>query len=391
MTIITHEVGNITTSEAILPNWWREVDQTSFFAVVILLVVGCILSFTATPPLAERLGKAHFALAYKHVFYAIISLLIMWWVSTLKPKTARRLTCIIFVGVFVALVILPLIGTQHGKGSTRWLSLGFYSFQPSEFLKPSLVVVSAWLMCGQFDHNRHPGVLVSFILTSICVALLMIQPDLGQSITVIIGWSAVYFAAGASIPMIGLILSITIGCGILAYIQFDHVKARIDAFIESNFGSPDSSGGIAEPMTQVGFSQQAIGNGGIDGTGLGNGVVKWYLPDGHNDFIIAVAAEEFGLIFVLIISLLFLVIGVLTLKRLNQQKDYFMRFAGTGLIITFCAQVFINLAVAVELSPAKGMTLPFISYGGSSLMSVGLTLGLILCFSRQHNKASITE
>ena len=383
MTVITHEVDEITTSEAILPNWWSEIDQLSFGAVIILLIFGCILSFSATPPLAERLEIGHFSLAYNHVIYAILCIGIMLGVSTLKPKTAKRLTCIIFVCTFIALVLLPIIGTQHDKGSTRWLSLGFVSLQPSEILKPSLVIVSAWLMCGRFSYNNHPGVFVSFLLTLISVALLMIQPDLGQSIIVIVGWAAVYFAAGASIPMIGLISGGTFAVGVLAYFLFDHVKARIDAFLSANFSKGDGIVSSNEPTTQVDYAIHAIQNGGLQGTGLGNGEIKWFLPDAHNDFIIAVAAEEYGLFFVLAMSIFFVFIGVNTLIRLNRQKDYFMRFAGTGLIIIFCAQVFINLAVAVELSPAKGMTLPLISYGGSSMLGIGLTLGLIFCFSRQ--------
>ncbi len=382
MTVITHEAGNMRQYEAVLPKWWNEVDRYSLLAIFGLFVIGILLSPSASPPLAERLSLNPFHFVTRHVVFGVVGFALILIVSTLKHTTARRMGCMLFAVAFVGLILLPFFGTNFGKGATRWFSLGFGSIQPAEFVKPGLIVLAAWLISGRFERPGHPGVMISFILTGLCLLLLLIQPDFGQSLLVLAGWASIYFAAGAPLIIILMIGGFAVIGSFLAYLNFDYVRLRIDSFIESILSRSDGASHNANP-TQVDFAERAIQNGGLFGQGGGYGTQKWYLPDAHTDFIIAVAAEEYGLALVLLIIILYLVIATRSLFRLSRTRDYFLRFAGTGLVIMFSAQAFINLAVSAELFPAKGMTLPMISYGGSSMLAVGITLGLILCFTRK--------
>ena len=264
-----------------------------------------------------------------------------------------------FAVAFLALVCLPLLGTDFGKGAIRWYSLGFVSFQPSEFLKPGFVIVAAWLMAASTEVAGPPGKLISFGLLLVLVAFLALQPDFGQAMLVIFGWGVIYFVAGARMTWIAVFLGIIGFSGNFAYHNSEHFARRIDGFL-----TPD-----IDPRTQLGYATNAIQEGGFFGVGVGEGQVKWSLPDAHTDFIIAVAAEEYGLILVLVIIALYTTVVVRSLMRLTKERDPFIRLAGTGLACIFGVQAMINMGVAVRLLPAKGMTLPFVSYGGSSVIA----------------------
>jgi cell division protein FtsW len=263
----------------------------------------------------------------------------------------------------------------------RWYSLGFASVQPSEFLKPAFVVFAAWMMAASQEINGPPGKTISLSVTILIVALLAMQPDFGQACLILFGWGVMYFVAGASMILLIILAAMVVLAGTVAYNSSEHFARRIDGFL-----SPD-----LDPRTQLGYATNAIQEGGFFGRGVGEGQVKWSLPDAHTDFIIAVAAEEYGLVMVLCIILLYATIVVRSLIRLMRERDPFIRLAGTGLACMFGVQAMINMGVAVRLLPAKGMTLPFVSYGGSSLIAGGVAVGMLLAFTRTRPQGQIGD
>jgi cell division protein FtsW len=263
----------------------------------------------------------------------------------------------------------------------RWYSLGFTSVQPSEFLKPCFLVFSAWLMAASFEVGGPPGKRLSLMVAIAVAAMLVLQPDFGQASLYLAAWGIMYFVAGAPMLLLLLMTGGMLYSGYLAYQNSDHFARRIDGFL-----SPD-----VDPRTQMGYATNAIQEGGFFGVGVGEGTVKWSLPDAHTDFIIAVAAEEYGLFLVLFIILLFMAVTVRSFMRLTKERDPFIRFAGTGIAAMFGMQAFINMGVAVRLLPAKGMTLPFISYGGSSLLAGGIALGFLLALTRKRPQGDMAD
>ena len=368
-------------AEPILPKWWRTIDKWSFSCVLILFGIGILLGLAASPPLAEKNGLAPFHYVQRQAFFGVLALIAMVLTSMMRPDLVRRLAVMGFLAAVVALILLPIFGTDFGKGAMRWYSLGFASVQPSEFLKPTFVVVAAWMMAASQQINGPPGLSWSFLLAMVILAFLAMQPDFGQAALVLFGWGVMYFVAGAPITLLLAMAGGVVMAGSFAYSNSEHFARRIDGFL-----SPE-----LDPTTQLGFATNAIREGGFFGVGVGEGQVKWSLPDAHTDFIIAVAAEEYGLVLVLCIIALYAGIVVRSLMRLMRERDPFIRLAGTGLIAIFGAQAMINMGVAVRLLPAKGMTLPFVSYGGSSLVAGGIAVGMLLAFTRTRPQGQIGD
>jgi cell division protein FtsW len=367
--------------EPVLPNWWRTIDRWTLAAVLGLFGIGLLLGLAASPPLAEKNGLAPFYYVVKQAQFGGIAVLVMIATTMMSPQLVRRLGVLGFAGAMAALMLLPVFGTDFGKGAMRWYSLGFASIQPSEFLKPGFAVVTAWLMASAFDLNGPPGRLYSFVLMLVIVGFLAMQPDFGQAALMLFGWGVMYFVAGAPILLLLALAGVVAFTGTLAYENSEHFARRIDGFL-----SPD-----VDPTTQLGYATNAIMEGGFFGVGVGGGEVKWSLPDAHTDFIIAVAAEEYGLVLVLLIIALYATITVRSLIRLVRERDPFIRLAGTGLACMFGVQAMINMGVAVRLLPAKGMTLPFVSYGGSSLIAGGIAVGMLLAFTRSRPQGRIED
>ena len=367
--------------EAILPKWWRTIDRGSLFCILILFSIGILLGLAATPSLAAKNGFEAFHYVKRQAVFGGLALLAMVVTSMMTPKLVRRLSVIGFLAAFVSIALLPQFGTDFGKGAVRWYSLGFASIQPSEFLKPGFVVVSAWMLAASQEINGPPGRFWSLVLMMVCCGMLIFQPDFGQACIVFFGWAVMYFVAGAPMALLLALAGLAVAIGVVAYGHSEHFARRIDGFLYPDF----------DPTSQLGYATNAIREGGILGVGVGEGQVKWSLPDAHTDFIIAVAAEEFGLIMVLIIIALYMSIVVRTLLRLMRERDPFIRLAGTGLACIFGIQAFINLGVAVRLLPAKGMTLPFVSYGGSSLIAGGIAVGMLLAFTRTRAQGEIGD
>ena len=381
MTDMVYGAAPVRVGEPVLPRWWRTVDRWSLGCVLLLFGIGILLGLAASPPLAERNGHDPFHYVTRQAVFGGAALVAMFITSMLSPLLVRRLAVVGFILTFAALVALPVLGTDYGKGAVRWYSLGFASVQPSEFLKPAFIIVAAWLMAAAQDLTGPPGRAWSFGLALVIVGFLVMQPDFGQAALILFGWGVMFFVAGAPTTLLVAIAALTAMGGTLAYSNSEHFARRIDGFL-----TPE-----VDPTTQLGYAANAIVEGGFFGVGVGEGQVKWSLPDAHTDFIIAVAAEEYGLVLVLVIIALYATIVGRSLFRLIRERDPFIRLAGTGLACIFGVQAMINMGVAVRLLPAKGMTLPFVSYGGSSLIAGGIAIGMLLAFTRTRPQGEIGE
>ncbi len=367
--------------DPILPRWWRTIDRWSISCILILFGIGLLLGLAASPPLAARNGLPSFHYVERQLLFGAVALVTMFATTMMSPTLVRRLGVIGFGFAFIAVVMLPVLGTDFSKGAVRWYSLGFASVQPSEFLKPGFIIVAAWLMAASHELNGPPGKAMSLGLLIVISAFLVTQPDYGQTALIAFGWGVMYFLAGAPIIVLVTLVGLVFMGMTVAYNNSEHVARRIDGFL-----NPD-----VDPTTQLGYATNAIREGGFFGVGVGEGQVKWSLPDAHTDFIIAVAAEEYGLILVLIIIALYATVVVRSFMRLIQERDTFIRLAGAGLAAIFGVQALINMGVAVRLLPAKGMTLPFVSYGGSSLIAGGIALGMLLAFTRTRPQGKMQD
>ncbi|MCQ0970791.1 putative lipid II flippase FtsW [Paracoccus sp. TK19116] len=381
MTEMVFGATPVRAGDPILPRWWRTVDKWSLACVLGLFAIGLLLGLAASVPLAEKNNLPRFYYVTRQAVFGSVALGVMVIVSMLSPKQVRRLGVLGFLGAFIAILALPVIGTDFGKGAVRWLSVGGLSVQPSEFLKPGFVALAAWFMAASQEVGGPPGKAYSFVAAATIVVLLALQPDFGQASLVLFSWCVMYFVAGAPMILLLIVLALTVTGGVFAYGASDHFARRIDGFLNPEI----------DPRTQIGYATNAIQEGGFFGVGVGEGTVKWSLPDAHTDFIIAVAAEEYGTIMVLAIIALYCTIVVRSLSRLRGERDPFARIAGSGLACAFGVQALINMGVAVRLLPAKGMTLPFVSYGGSSVIASGIAMGMLLALTRRRPQGAMAD
>tara|TARA_R110002051_G_scaffold33923_2_gene75481 strand:+ start:11251 stop:12417 length:1167 start_codon:yes stop_codon:yes gene_type:complete len=381
MTEMVYGTVPVYSGDPILPRWWRTIDKWTMSCILLLFAIGLLLGLASSPPLASKNGLEPFHYVIRQALFGGMAMMVMFAFSMMTPQMVRRLAVIGFFVSFLALMGLPFFGTDFGKGAVRWYSLGFASLQPSEFLKPGFVVVGAWLIAAGLEIGGPPGRMYSFILMIMITVLLALQPDFGQASLVLFSWGVMYFVAGAPMLILLVLAGFVVLAGSFAYANSPHFASRIDGYLSADVA----------PNTQLGYATNAIREGGFFGVGVGEGQVKWSLPDAHTDFIIAVAAEEYGLVLVMAIILLYCIIVVRSVMRLMKERDPFIRLAGTGLVASFGVQAMINMGVAVRLLPAKGMTLPFVSYGGSSLIAGGIALGMLLALTRTRPQGEIGD
>ncbi len=368
------------TDRSAIAEWWRTVDRWFLAAFLLLMGMGLVLSFAASPSVAQRIGDGkldpmHFV--ERQFFFMLFAFFVLIVVSFMSEIWVRRAAMVLFA-VFLLMLFLTLFLGAEVKGSTRWLRVAGISVQPSEFLKPTFVVVCAWLFSIHETRPSIPGNLLAILVFTIVVGILILQPDLGQTMLVGLTWGVMFFMAGLSWIWIVALVSFAVSAGFLIYLTFDHVTQRIDKFIT----------GEGE-MFQIETAIQAIQNGSWLGRGPGEGTVKQVLPDSHTDFVFAVAGEEFGIIVCALIALVFAFIVMRALAFAFSEEDGFKRLAVAGLAANFGFQALINMAVNLHLMPPKGMTLPFISYGGSSLTAIAMGMGMMLALSRKHPDAAI--
>jgi cell division protein FtsW len=361
-------------------DWWWTVDRLLLAALAILILAGLVFLMAGGPPVAERLGLSTFHFVNRQVLFLIPALLILLPVSFLSLRHVRRLALL----VYLVGMVLILLAFQYGpeiKGAHRWIMLGPLGIQPSEFVKPAFVVLAAWAFSEGSRRKDVPGTLLALLILPATIVPLILQPDFGQTMLITIVWCGLFFVAGLhwfwvmGLGGFGLV-------GIAAAYEFlPHVRARIERFLDKDSGD----------TFQVDTAMESFSRGGWLGRGPGEGSVKRILPDAHTDFIFAVTAEEFGIVVCLGLLILFAFIVLRGLSLARRNEDTFCRLAATGLVLMFGLQASINMMVNVHLMPAKGMTLPFISYGGSSLLSLALGMGFLVALTRKRPRAEMMD
>lgn len=360
--------------------WFWTVDHYLLAAFSLLMVGGVVLSFAASPPVAERIGVETFFFVKRQALFLGPALAIMLAASLMSPRMVRRAALLIFIASVVMLIATLFIGLEV-KGSRRWISVLGFSIQPSEFLKPAFVVLVAFLLSESGRRREVPGVLFAILLYVICAALLIAQPDFGQTMLLGAVWAGLFFLNGLPWFLIAGLGVIGVMGLAAAYMFLPHVTARVDRFLDPSSGD----------TYQIDTAMDSFLSGGWFGRGPGEGTVKRILPDSHTDFVFAVVAEEFGIIVCLAMVAVFAFIVIRGLNHASKDQDAFGRLATAGLTVLFGLQASINLAVNLNLMPPKGMTLPFISYGGSSLLSSALTAGALLALTRRRPRPTRGE
>ena len=363
-------------SRSRMANWWWTVDKVTLSLTLVLIFIGAFLVFSASPSVARRIGFDDYHFIKRQLLFIFVSLFIIFFLSIQRLKTIRRIAIIGYV-LTLLLMLMTLFAGYETKGASRWIRLFGFSLQPSEFIKPTFVVVSAWLLDGSKKFEDFPGGMLSAGLFALTAGMLLLQPDVGMTIVVSLIWGFQLFLAGLPIVLVAVLGLIAVAGAVGAYFTFDHVHDRVQQFLASG----DNLG------YQVRKSLEAFESGNLLGRGPGEGIVKLNLPDAHTDFIFAVAGEEFGIWLCIMLVMLFGIIVIRSLWLSLKDNNLFIVYASAGLAASFGLQGIINMASTLHLMPTKGMTLPFISYGGSSLFASAVTIGMLLAITRKNSSA----
>lgn len=359
-----------------LANWWWTVDKVTLSLILILTFIGAFLVFSASPSVARTVGLEDYHFIKRQIIFIFMALGIVFMLSIQRLKTIRRLAVISYLITLVLMMLTIFIGYEN-NGAARWIRLFGFSLQPSEFIKPTFVVVSAWLLDGSKKFDDFPGGILSACLYLLTAGILLSQPDVGMTFVVSCIWGFQLFLAGIPLMLVFILIFIVILGAVGAYFTFSHVHDRVQNFLEKG----------SELGYQVRRSLEAFANGNLLGRGPGEGTVKLHLPDAHTDFIFAVAGEEFGVWLCFIIIIIMAIIVIRSLWICLKDNNLFVTYASAGLAASFGLQGIINMASTMHLMPTKGMTLPFVSYGGSSLFASALGMGMLLALTRRNQSA----
>ena len=359
---------------SLVGRWWWTVDRLTLSALALLICVGMLMTVAASPAVAERIGLDAYAFVRKQLLYLPAAAALMLAVSLLGPRGVRRLALLGFAVAFALTAATLVIGAEV-KGARRWISLPGLSLQPSEFLKPCLAVLAAWLFAEGQRTGSWLGAAAACLLLGMVLAVLKMQPDIGMAALVVLVFFAQWFVAGLRLFWVGVLGGVVVAVAVGAYSFFPHVQSRVHRFLDPAAGD----------TFQVATALAAFAHGGLTGRGPGEGRVKTILPDAHADFVFAVAGEEFGMLVCLAIIALFAFVVIRGFARLLAETDAFVIIAAAGLLAQFGLQAFINMASSLHLIPTKGMTLPFVSYGGSSVFAVALGMGMLLALTRRRH------
>jgi cell division protein FtsW len=365
------------TERGRIARWWWTVDHWTLGAIASLAAMGILLSLAASPAVADRIGVDSFYFVYRQLSFIAPSILVIFVVSLLEPRDIIKLSAAVFGAALVAMAATLFIGPEI-KGATRWLHIGPLGVQPSEFVKPALVVLAAWALTARSGRNASIGVPAALGLFVMTVGILVLQPDFGQAMLVTFAFAALLFFWGVPWFVIMGLAGALVAAAFAVYSLVPHVASRVNRFLDPSAGD----------TFQVDTALSAFAQGGAGGVGPGEGTMKYVLPDAHTDFIFAVAGEEFGLAVCFVLLAAFALIVFRGLSRATQERDRFTQLAAAGLVVIFGAQAIVNIAVNLSLMPAKGMTLPFVSYGGSSMLALALTAGMILSLTRRRPNVS---
>lgn len=368
------------TDRSVIGRWWWTVDRPLLAALLAIIAFGVALVMAASPPVAERIGLSPYHFVIRHIVILIPALAAMFAFSMMDLRRLRRAAFIVLGAGVLALGVVLLVGMEI-KGAQRWIHLPGFSLQPSEFVKPAFLVVAAWFISHQKEKPDFPGMKVAIGLYALVAVLLVLQPDMGMTFVITACFMTIIFLSGLQMRWVALL--VMLGCvgGLLAYQFFPHVQSRVDRFLHPETGD----------TYQIDRSLEAFRMGGLFGAGPGQGTVKLTLPDAHSDFIFSVAGEELGLFFVVIIIILYGYVLVRGFNRIMDSDDLFVMLATGGLLTMFGLQAFINMGSSMHMLPTKGMTLPFISYGGSSLLSMGMAMGMVLSLTRRQARSGIAR
>ncbi len=368
------------TDQSLLGRWWWTVDRVMLVLILSLIVIGIAMVMASSPSVAMRIGLDPYHFMIRHLIVLIPSIVVMVGLSLLEVKQIWRLCAIMMVGCFFALVYVLLFGMEI-KGAQRWIHLPGFSLQPSEFAKPAFIVLAAWFMSRQKEKDNFPGMPIAIGLYGVLAILLILQPDMGMTVVTTFCFLVMIFLAGLPFRYVFLLIVLAAGAAFLAYMMFPHVQSRVDRFLHPETGD----------TFQVEKSLEAFRNGGIFGTGPGQGTVKLTIPDAHADFVFAVAGEEFGFGFLIFLVSLYGYLIVRGIQRIGKSDNLFIVLATSGLLAMVGLQALIHMGSSLSLLPTKGMTLPFLSYGGSSLLSMSVTMGIVLALTRRQSKVGIAK
>lgn len=368
------------TDRTLWGRWWWTIDRPLLGMLLLMMVFGVILVTTASPPVATRIDVNQYHFVIKHLQLIVPALVIMIGVSLMSLRMVWRFSTLMLAGGIVAMVVVLVTGTEI-KGAQRWLDLGFMTLQPSEFIKPAFAVVAGWLISKQKDRPEFPGYAVTGGIFLIVVSLLLMQPDFGMTVVTFCILFSQIFIAGLPLGIVVIAAAIGLGGVFAAYFALDHVRSRFDRFLNP----------VGSDTFQVDRALEAFRHGGLFGAGPGQGTVKLSIPDAHSDFIFAVAGEEFGFIFLAFLLFILVMIVLRGFNRVMDSDNMFVILATGGLLVMFGIQSLVHIGSNLHMIPTKGMTLPFISYGGSSLLASAVTMGLVLALTRKQPRTSVSR